>query len=246
MFTLKKCILLALVLPFLVGCGQKEYYQAVKEQNITMQLRMENERATRADRSMRQDRETIVLIEKLALSTGKTKTPHDDFMAAMMLMMVQDKSNMSDLAYNLTKKDMQLQTIQAPDTVGDIIQKSTGLVLGGAGLTLGIMQSNNMKDIAVAGMNAAGTHNNVSGTNNTLNADAFKSGSSNTVTAGGNSSISGGTVDDGSGVRDDETIEDGDLIMPISCEGAGYYEDGDWWVSSGCSCDSFQSGHCGV
>lgn len=221
MFILKKCLLLALVLPLLVACGQKEYYQAVKEQNITLQLRMENERATRTDRSMRQDRETLVLIEKLSVATGKTATPHDDFMAAMMLMMVQDKSNMADLAYNLTKKDMQLQKIEAPDSAGDIIQKSTGLILGAAGLTLGIMQSNNSRDIALAGIAGAGVHNTVSGENNILTSDSYKSGTDNIVNAGGDSIITGGATSGGAGEEDGEEEEVGGRCRDNeSCSGS--------------------------
>ena len=163
---IKKIILILLLVFVLTSCSNKEYYQAIKEQNITIQLKAENERLVREDKQRQHQKEMISLIEMLSISTGNTANTNDDFMAAMLLLMVQDKNSMADLAYNLTKKDIQLQQIKAPDSIGDTIQKSTGLLLGVAGISLGIVQSNNMKDIATSGINAAGMS--VSGSNNNL------------------------------------------------------------------------------
>lgn len=168
---------------FLAGCGRDAYYQAIKEQNITTQLRMENERLIREDKKLRHEKDMVALIEKLSVATGKTENTNDDLLASVMLMMTQDKNNMADLAYNLTKKDTPLQVIEAPDSFGDTIQKSTGLLVGGAAIALGIVQSNNMAEIATAGINSAGTH--VSGTGNITTTGNASSSITSTATGDG-------------------------------------------------------------
>lgn len=158
MYNLSRGLLLMLLLTTLVGCGSKEYYQAVKEQNITMQLRLENERLIREDKQRQHDKDMIALIEKLSVATGTTTNTYDDFMAAMLLTVIQDKSTMADVVHTLTHKEAQLHPIKAPDSVGDTIQKATPAVLGIGGITASILQSSSMADIAIAGIKNAGVN----------------------------------------------------------------------------------------
>lgn len=148
-----KIIVVAMLFLLLTGCANRsDYYQAVKEQNITIQLRMENERLLREDRKQQHTENMVKLIEHVAIATGKTDSTTDDNMAMMMIMLAQDKNQISELAYAFTSKGQQLQTIEAPETTGELIQKSTAMVLGLGAITAGILQSNNLTEIATDGM----------------------------------------------------------------------------------------------
>lgn len=220
-----------------------QYAQAVKEQNMTLQLKIE-QRAREKERSRQIHEEKMAKIAgELVKSAAKTNTPNDDMMVPLMLMIMEDKYQMAEVNASKNANNIQLQTIAKPDSIGDTIQKSTGLALGIAGIGLGMMQSNNMKDIAVAGIAGAGVHNTLSGSGNTLTSDSNKTGSQNVV-SGQNNSVQGGNANCPDGNCNKESKE----TETQSCEQAsGYFvdENNEVWVSQAhCSCNSWLSCHC--
>lgn len=168
-------IAVLLAIPLLSACADRDsYYQAVKEQNITMQLRMEQEQLAKEDRQNRHEIKMTKLITDMSVATGKTDNPQDDLMASMLVIMTNDKNQMAEMVYALNEDNFTLQTIEAPETAGEFVQKSASTVLGIGALTLGIVQSNNTADIAKTGLEASGV--NVSGNgqyNNASNGSAI-------------------------------------------------------------------------
>lgn len=151
----KMCFLLV---PFLLlaSCGRDAYYQAVKEQNITTQLRIKQDRLEEEDRRDRHEERMVSMLGTLTKATSKTDTPTDDLMATVLFMSIQDKHEMTELARTLTRKDYSPQPIEAPETAGEFVQKTGGTILGVGALALGIVQSNNITDIAKTGIKNAG------------------------------------------------------------------------------------------
>jgi len=84
----------------------------------------------------------------------------------------------------------------------------------------------------------------LSGENNKMNVDSFKSGSNNIVTAGGDSTINAGDTTEGcsGGDCDGTTPESGMCTGSLSPLPITHYEDGKPFVSPGCSCESYQTG----
>lgn len=166
----------ALVLP-MVGCGKdySQYAQAVKEQNITRQLRMETERREREYEQRKHEEKMAKLTGDLVMAAGKTENPNDDMMVPLMVMMMEDKWAMAQASVAANEPKEQLAVIRPPDTIGDTIQKSTGAILGLGGIWLGIKQSDNLASVATAGIANAGTNTNVSGYNNSAYTDGSTS-----------------------------------------------------------------------
>jgi len=172
------------------ACGQKEYFEAVKEQNVTIQsMNMANE-ARREREEQRHQERMLTLMQTSMQAAASTKDKTDDVLVPLLIMSMEDKRIMAKALTAGNEKPMQLQTIKAPDSFGDGVRKSTGALLGIGGIIMGITQSNNMADIAAAGMNAAGVHNSITGDSNTITSDSYKTasqnkmGDSNTVSSG--------------------------------------------------------------
>ena len=157
----------------LAGCGQKEYYTAVQKQNEAIyQMNKIDREKERLDEQKHQEKMAIIMQQSL---TAAAKTPDitDDILLPVLFMNMENQRSMVKMLASKDSKPMQLQPIKAPDSFGDNVRKSTGMVLGIGGLILGITQSNNMKDIAVSGMNAAGTHV-TTGDNSNVYSDSYK------------------------------------------------------------------------
>ena len=178
---------IALALP-LVGCSKdySQYAQAVKEQNITQQLRIETEQREREYTQQKHEAKMLALAGNLINAAAATDSKNDDMMVPLIIMMMEDKWAMAQANANANTASPQLVAIEAPETTGEVLRSSTGLVLGLGGLALGIIQSNNLTEVATAGMAAAGTHNVVSGENNTLKVSTTDS---NNRASGADSSI---------------------------------------------------------
>ena len=214
---------LSLALP-MVGCGQDygQYAQAVKEQNITRQLRMETAAREREYSQKQHEIKMAQITGSLVIAAGKTENPNDDMMVPLVIMMMEDKWAMASMAARASEPKEQMATIEAPDTIGDTIQKSTGLLLGAGAIWLGITQSNNMESIATAGMAAAGNKNTITGDGNTLTSDSYKAGTDNINTGGD----IGGAIND---LAEEEV--------------PGEYPNEEWY-SPGCSAGSHEEGKC--
>ena len=163
----------------LVGCGAKDYAnyaQAVKEQNITLQLMADKKEAKREADQRAHELKMAQLTANLMTAAAQTPEKSDDVIAPMMVMLLEDKWNMSKSAID-AKPQPAMAQIQAPTTIGDEIKKAGSTLLGLGGIYLGIRQSDNLADIAKTGILNAGTHNTASG--------------GSAVTAGNNPSASG-------------------------------------------------------
>ena len=182
--TLAALVLAAFMLTS-TGCVQKSYQgytQAIKEQNMTMQIRIESEARAKETRDNQHEARMVTLTGNLIQNAAQTKSPNDDFMVPVLLMLIEDKRSIAELAATGNQQQYIFQNVERPDSIGDTIQKSSSLILGVASMGLIGFQSNNMKDIALGGMAASGIHNTVSGEGNTLTSDSYKSGSQNTIT----------------------------------------------------------------
>jgi hypothetical protein len=235
----KKIISIILISSFsfmTIGCGQKEYYSAVKSQNETItQLNLiEQQKEREAD--LIHEQRMAEIMKNSMIAAAKTPDMTDDVLIPVLFMNMENQRTMAKALVAQNKRPIQLQPIKAPDSFGDNVKKSAGLILGVGGLILGITQSNNMKDIAVAGMNAAGTKIDVSGNNNDVVNDSYKNGTDNVVN-GNNNEIYGKSC------PDCETDKE-------PGPGTSYETCSDEWVAEnipGCSsCDSYYAGRCSV
>ena len=146
----------------LVGCAGKEYTSyanAVKEQNVTLQLMADKESAKREAAQLKHEEKMLLLTSNALQAVAATPDKTDDVITPLMLMVLEDKWLTTRALADATTPKVTLGKIEAPETVGESVQKMGGTLLGLAGVALGITQSNNAKDIAVAGINGAGTHN---------------------------------------------------------------------------------------
>ena len=242
-----KLVILFSIPIFLLGCTKDygHYAQAVKEQNLTTQLKIEQRSRDKEYRRDLHQEKIVSLIGSATRAASATPGKEDDLMLPLIFMILEDKWAVAEIMASSNEKAIPMQVIEAPDSIGDTIQKSTGMLLGVGAIALGVIQSNNMKDISVAGLNAAGTHNYVSGDGNKLTSDSFKSGSNNSVVAGGDSTITGSdTIEGCSGGDCEESVNPEEPNTCSDISGAFIDGDGIWWVSPGCSCDSYIAGHC--
>lgn len=253
-------LLVSLLVVSLAGCADREkYYEAMTKQNDTIQLRDQQRQAQkdydRVIREKRREEHQVLmaqLMTKMMDGAAKTSTPVDDIMGPVLFMVMEDKFATVELVAALGDKDsesstQQLQTIEAPEETGDIIAKSSAVVLGVVGIGANILNNDiNAKTLRTA-LDKAGSTYTVSGENNKMNVDSFKSGSDNIVTAGGDSTITGGDTTEGcsGGDCEDEESES----SSSGCSGAdGYFvdDDGYAWVqgaSDTLSCDSWLACH---
>lgn len=244
---------LALVLPMLLlgGCAQDygSYTHAVKEQNVTAQIRIEAAERAKEERKMQHQENMMQFATAAMAAASASKNTADDVTVPLVLMIMEDKWAVAETMASANEKPMQMQRIEAPESVGDVIQKSTGALLGVASLGLSAYNSSTTADVLKTAVAAAGTKTYVSGENNSAVVDSNKSGSQNSVVSGGDSTINGDTVNDDSGSEDtdDESDED-DLGM---CTGdrptvpiVKVDDNGVSWINDFCSCSSYQAGHC--
>jgi hypothetical protein len=173
----KKIISIALIASFsfmTVGCGQKEYYTAIQSQNetITHLNLIEQQKEREAD--MIHEQRMAEIMNRSMIAAAKTPDMTDDILVPVLFMNMENQRTMAKVLMSQNRRSIQLQPIKAPDSFGDNVKKSAGLLLGVGGLILGITQSNNMKDIAEAGINASGTRIDASGNNNSITSDSFK------------------------------------------------------------------------
>jgi len=159
------CVISAFALASLNACGYKDYANAVKEQNLTIQQKRLMYQADK-ESERRIHKEKMLLMAISAMAAAKTtEDGSDDVMVPMLIMTLENSWIMSEAIASMNYKPEQTFAIQAPDSFGDGVKKSAGAILGIGAIALGFQNSKNMKDIAVAGMNGAGT--NITGDNNT-------------------------------------------------------------------------------
>jgi hypothetical protein len=181
-------IILSIVL---AGWGHKEYFSAVKAQNETihhMNLQREHEKYIE---EQHHEEYMVKILQTSLNAAAQTPDKMDDVLIPVLLMNMENQRTMAKALMAGKERQIAFQPIKAPETFGEAVKNSTGAILGIGGIIVGLTQSNNLKDVAVAGMNAAGTHNIVSGDGNSVINDSYKSGSQNTMTGDGNSVTSG-------------------------------------------------------
>lgn len=182
---LAKPLALLLAVALLTGCGQKEYYAAVQAQNDRI-LKQHNDREERLAREETAKNERLMQADRAAIeAVGRTPDKTDDVLVPLMI--AQRETISTIVAANKPVVQPPVLQIQPPETAGDFVQKSTGLVLGAGGMVVGAIQSNNMKDVAVAGIAGAGVHNYANGKGSVITSDSQNAGSKNT--AGGSQKI---------------------------------------------------------
>ena len=188
-----KPIALSVVFFFLLaGCAaQKEYYTAVKEQNQNIAQMNKIAQANKEAADAAHEERMVTLLTQSMTAAAKTPDITDDILVPMLVMQMENQRTMAKALTAGKTHQMQMQAIKAPDSIGDNIRKSSGLILGIGGLALGISQANSMKDIAVAGINAAGKKMSVTGNNNSIVSDSNKNGTDNIVRDSDNTTISG-------------------------------------------------------
>jgi hypothetical protein len=177
----------------LTGCGQKEYYSAVKAQNETihhMNLQREHEKYLE---EQHHEEYMVKILQTSLNAASQTPDKMDDVLIPILLMNMENQRTMARALMAGKEQQMALQPIKAPETFGEAVKNSTGAILGIGAIWAGIAQSNNLTDVALGGMAAAGTHNIVSGHDNKIINDSYKSGSQNTTT-GNNNAITAGSV----------------------------------------------------
>ncbi|RLI66362.1 MAG: hypothetical protein DRO67_01265 [Candidatus Asgardarchaeum californiense] len=251
------------ILLLVSSCANRDkYYDAVNQQNMTIQLQnAKQEEQKRYEREVRERRrqEHNLLMANLAIKmtegAAKTATPVDDIMGPILFMVMEDKfataEFIASLQQNSNKVNVQpLQTIEPPADGVDYLRAATpyaGMVLTGV---LGWKSYDAMTDLAAT----AGNQYLLSGENNKMNVDSFKSGSNNTVNAGGDSTITGSDTVEGN-CQTGDCGEETDPTNPTEsemCTGpmpslpiVRTDPDGTTWVSNGCSCSSYQAQHAG-
>ena len=254
-----KCSIILIIIISLCmwGCASREgYYNAVNQQNMTIQLENKKQEAQlqykREQRERRRLEHNILmttLAVKMVDGAAKTATPVDDILGPILFIVMEDKFATNELLVAMIEGQNEIQiqpmqTIEAPAEGVDYMKAAlpyAGYALAGFGV---YQYSKSITDLAAT----AGTQYIVSGQDNKINVDAFKSGSSNVVTAGGDSNITGGDTIEGkcdNGECDGESIDPSDPGLctgPMPSLPITHYEDGKPFVSPGCSCDSYQSG----
>ena len=173
----------------LMGCGQKEYYNAIRTQNETI-VRINAQREAEREKEERLHEEKMSMIMQSAMNAAaKTPDVTDDVLLPVLFMNMENQRTLAKVLTADKNKSLQLQKIKAPDSFGDNVRKSTGMILGIGGIILGVTQSHNMKDVAIAGINGAGNKMNVTGDNNSVISDSYKNGTDNTITGSNDTAI---------------------------------------------------------
>jgi len=208
------CILITFFVGlFFSGCaGQKEYYSAIKSQNETIQKLNAANAAKEAEADRKHEEQMTLLLTNSMVAAAATPDKTDDVLIPLLIMSFEDKRVMAKALSN-NNDVYKFQVIEAPESAGDFVRKSSSALLGVGAIVSGIIQSNNTKDIAVEGLKASGSS--VSGDNNSVYIDSYKSGSQNTTSG----SISAGdineNVDNQSDVDNSTSNETDEDITPI-------------------------------
>lgn len=224
----------------LMGCGQKEYYQAVNNQNqaITEMNIKAQEDERRNDQIHEQN--MLKMMSQSMESASRSPEITDDILVPILFMNMENQRTMAKVLMNKNGNVMALQPIKAPDSFGDNVRKSAGLILGIGGIALGISQSHALKDVAVAGIGAAGTKITASGDGNTITSDSYKNGTDNVIN-GNENSISAKSCPDCD--KDEESFSDG---RPANWQDV-CTSDFLASIPGNCSsCDSYYGGRCSV
>jgi len=232
-------VLFTLVVGGCSGKDYKYYADAIKEQQVTQQLLQAQQANIAADRQNKHQLRMTELMGQMAKAASASPDKTDDMMVPLLFMIMEDKFQMAEINRQNSAPAQQNFVMKAPETTGEIIRSSTGLILGLGGLGLGIIQSNNMTDIATAGINAAGVHNTVSGDGSSLQSDSFKSGTDNVINGNENAISAGDATNSGSNNQgDDNSGDDGGALCSSQ---PGYFVDaaGAEWVATGVSCQSW-------
>ena len=255
----KSSVILVIIISLCMwGCSRKDYYNAMNQQNMTVQLQNQKQEVQleykREQKEIRRQ-EHKLLMTTLALKmidgAAKTATPVDDILGPILFIVMEDKFATSEMLVAMIEGQNEIQiqpmqVIEAPAEGVDYMKAAlpyAGYALGAFGV---YQYGKSMTDLAAT----AGTQYMLSGENNKMNVDSFKSGSNNVVTAGGDSSISAGdTVEGNCQTGDCEGEGATDLPYDGACSDAsGYYVDeaGYVWVggaSNTLSCNSWLACH---
>lgn len=160
---IKKVVLTGIVLILclsLTACGDYgKYAQAVKEQNIALQVQADKEDAKREAAQRKHEEKMLTLTNSALQAAALTPEKTDDVTTPLMIMVLEDKWQTSRMLADSKKRPAAVAQIQAPTTIGDEIKKAGSTLLGLGGIYLGVRQSDNMADVAKAGIAGAGTHN---------------------------------------------------------------------------------------
>jgi len=249
---MKKIISFILTSFFLVGCSANtEYYKAVQKQNeVLMQQQIAKEKAEREEDNRHQEM-MMNFLQKSTEAAAKTPEITDDILVPMLVMNMEQQRLLAKALQAPHQKGLVLHEIKAPETAGEFMKNSTSLVLGGLGIYAGLKASDNLVDLGIAGLNAAGNKLTVSGNNNKVNSDSFKNGTDNTITDSDHINLSGkscatcGENEEKEGEKPNTDPEKFDLDECIANPPGGYNPKGDpLWTPAGCSCKSHSLKHC--
>ena len=145
------------------GCGNDKYYDVMKEIVIAQQLQAAKDEAKRADEQRKHEEFMAKFGTELMKNASASGDKSFQATAPLMVMLLEDKwSTQRAQVAAPVRPNVSLSDIRPPETWGEFIQKSTGVILGGFGTWLGITQSNNLTKVAVSGINGAGVHNTAS------------------------------------------------------------------------------------
>lgn len=160
MNSISKVITGLVILVMVSGCAQDAYYKAITDQNIA--ISEVNAKAIakqeEADR-IHEDRMARLMTASMVAAT-QTPDKSDDVLIPLMYAQIEDKRVMSK-ALTANSRQPNVQQIAPPETLGDFIQKSTGLALGIGGVALGVVSSNNNRDILVGAMSGLSDANGI-------------------------------------------------------------------------------------
>jgi len=200
------------ILTILNACGYKEYAGAVKEQNLAMQQRRLIHQADQEAKRRAHKEKMLMLAVNAMKAAQATADKSDDVMVPMLVMTLENSWIMSEAINSMNYKPEQTLAIQAPDSFGDGVRKSTAAILGVGGIILGIQNSDNMAEIAVAGIHGAGT--NITGNSNTFSSGSGDSLGTVNLTGEGAFSSSRATTTDNSDNSDNSVVSTPGEVVP--------------------------------
>jgi len=178
-------------------------------------------------------------------AAAKTKEKTDDVFVPIVFSLMEYKGRRNPSVTVLPRESLPTASnikIEPPETPGQFAQRAGGTLLGIAGITLSIVDSNNDRKVMEA-LAARSSYHVDARDNAHVNLDSYKSGTDNTIT--GDSNTTGGNV---YGCPSGDCLEEG--TDPKPGPGTSLDTCSDEWVTShipGCSsCLSYYSGYCSV
>ncbi len=150
----------------MTACGFDKYYDAIGAQNAIIHQINVDRKATERREDIQHQENMMLLMESAIASAAETDSETDDVMVPMMIMMLEDKRTMAKALTAQHKRNISLHEIKAPDTFGDGVKKSAGVLGIVAGAVVGIVVSNNVTDIAKSAIAGSGTHTTMNGNDN--------------------------------------------------------------------------------